>query len=321
MTADLLAMKFTHREDKRGDRLLDVLTDEENGLRLIVSRLGAELISVARRNAAGEWIGFLNRDNEIGPPEKGWANHATVMGYYLHRIKNERTLYRGHEIRGGTHSFLRGKVWHRIDYRRENELTYRITPEDFSATEYPLKVSLDLTYRIEGSRISISFKFKNDEPELTAHVGFGLHPGFAATSFDSFRFKMPAGLYRRHFSPDNYLSGETEDIQFEGGEMPFARANLPGSYILELVDVPERTFVYSDRASGRTVVLDLTGVPYLTLWSDGGPFLCVEPCWGLTDHHDQRAFENKEGIQKIPPGEKLVASFSIEPRLEPHHSG
>src|SRR5437763_5328205 len=184
-------------EEQRGDRLLDILTDEANGIRLIVSRLGAELISVARRNSAGEWIGFLNRDNEIGKPASGWANHATVMGYYLHRIKNERTLYRGQEIRGGTHSFLRGKVWHRLESDRDNELTYRVTPADFSATEYPLEVSLDLTYRIEGPRISISFKFKNDEPELTAHVGFGLHPGFAAASFDSFRFEMPAGFYRR----------------------------------------------------------------------------------------------------------------------------
>src|SRR5437660_1919914 len=123
---------FLHREDKRGDRLLDVLTDEENGLRLIVSRLGAELISVARRNSAGDWVGFLNRDNEIGLPEKGWANHATVMGYYLHRIKNERTLYRGQEIRGGTHSFLRGKIWHRVESNRDNELAYRITHDDFS---------------------------------------------------------------------------------------------------------------------------------------------------------------------------------------------
>lgn len=303
------------QEDKRGDRLLDVLTDEENGLRLIVSRLGAELISVARRDPAGNWIGFLNRDNEIGPPEKGWANHATVMGYYLHRIKNERSLYRENEIRCGTHSFLRGKVWHRVESGRDSELTYRITPEDFSATEYPLRVSLDLTYRIEGSRVVISFKFKNDEPELTAHVGFGLHPGFAATSFDSFRFEMPAGLYRRHLSPDNYLSGETEEIRFDGGEMPFAKEKLQGSYILELVDVPDRTFTYSDPPSGRSVVLDLTGVPYVTLWSDGGPFLCVEPCWGLTDHHEQRAFEKKEGIQEIAPGQQLVTGFSFEPRL------
>lgn len=302
-------------EENRGDRLLDVLTDEENGIRLIVSRLGAELVSVARRNAAGEWIGFLHRDNEIGKPGKGWANHATVMGYFLHRIKDERSLYRGQEIRGGTHSFLRGKVWHRVQSARDGELTYRITPEDFSATEYPLKVSLDLTYRIEGERVSVSFRFRNDEPELTAHVEFGLHPGFAASSFDLFRFEMPAGLYRRHFSPTNYLSGETEDIQLAGGEMPFERAKLPGSYILELIDVPDRTFTFSDPPSRRTVALDLTAVPYLTLWSDGGPFLCVEPCWGLTDHDQQRAFEDKEGIQKIPAGQELVASFSFAPRL------
>jgi galactose mutarotase-like enzyme len=308
-------MKFSHREDERGDRLFDILTDEENGLRLIVSRLGAELISVARRDAGGKWIGFLNRDNEIGAPEKGWANHATVMGYYLHRIKNERTLYRGQEIRGGTHSFLRAKVWHRAKSDRDDELIYRVTPEDFSPTEYPLRVSLDLTYRIDGPRFSVSFKFQNDEPELTAHVGFGLHPGFAATSFDSFHFEMPAGLYRRHFSPENYLSGETEDIRFDGGEMPFAKEKLQGSYILELVDVPDRTFTYTDPPSGRTVITDLTGVPYLTLWSDGGPFLCIEPCWGLTDHHEQRAFENKEGIQEIAPQQELMAGFTIEPQI------
>ena len=308
-------MRFIRHEDKRGDRLFDVLTDEENGLRLIVSRLGAELISVARRDPSGGWVGFLNRDNEIRAPEKGWANHATVMGYYLHRIKNERTLYRGQEIRGATHSFLRGKVWHPVESARPDELTYRITPEDFSSTEYPLRVSLDLTYRIDGPRISVSFRFTNDEPELTAHVGFGLHPGFAVSSFDSFRFEMPAGLYRRHFSPENYLSGETEDIRFAGGAMPFAREKLPGSYILELVDVPARTFTFTDPPSGRTVAIDLTSVPYLTLWSDGGPFLCVEPCWGLTDHHKQRAFEDKEGIQQIAPGQELVAGFSFEPRL------
>ncbi len=160
-----------------------------------------------------------------------------------------------------------------------------------------------------------TFQFQNHEPDLCAHVGFGLHPGFAASTFDSFRFEMPAGLYRRHFSPDNFLSGETEDIQFAGGEMPFPRQTLPGSYILELLDVPERTFTFVDPPSRRSVAFDLTGVPYLTLWSDGGPFLCVEPCWGLTDHHAQRPFEEKEGIQIIPADGKLSASFTMSPQL------
>ena len=45
-------MKFSHSEEKRDGQHLDVLTDEEDGLRIIVSRLGAELISLARVDEA-----------------------------------------------------------------------------------------------------------------------------------------------------------------------------------------------------------------------------------------------------------------------------
>ncbi len=307
---------FAHREERRGDRLLDVLTDEAGGLRLIVSRLGAELVSLAWRDARGEWIGFLYRDNDLTAPARGWANHATVMGYFLHRLKNERSLYRGRVIEGGTHGFLRKKVWEAdLDAIAQGRLTYRMAKPNFSDAEYPLDVSLDLSYAIENDAVRVSFVFQNRERELTAHVGFGLHPGFAASNFESFQFEMPAGLYRRHFSPTNFLSGETEDVRVAAGTMPFPRETLPGSYILEFLDVPDRTFRFVDPPSGRNVSLDLSAVPYLTLWSDGGPFLCVEPCWGLTDHDEQRAFENKEGIQQIPAGGELRASFTIAPQV------
>ena len=309
-------MKFSLREEWREDRLLDVLTEEERGLRLIVSRVGAELISLARRTSDGNWTGFLYRDNDISMPAKGWGNHATVMGYYLHRIKDERSVYRGREIRGGTHSFLRSKTWQRVQSPNNGALTYRITPNDFSTTEYPLKVSLDLTYQIENEKLRVAFRFKNHEPELSAHVGFGLHPGFGATTFEAFHFEMPRGTYRRHFSPGNYLTGETQDIEITGGEMPFPKDKLSGSFILELLQVHGGKFTYSDPPSGRSVILDLNNVPYLTLWSDGGPFLCVEPCWGLTDHHEQRHFEDKQGIHEIAAGGELRADFTIEPQLD-----
>jgi galactose mutarotase-like enzyme len=310
-------MSVSHRPEERGERLLDVVTDEESGVRLIISRLGAELVSMARKSKTGEWIGFLIRDNDLTPPAHGWVNHATVMGYFLHRLKGKRSLYRSQEIKGDTHSFLRTKVWHLVESGRmsEGSITYRITPADFTPTEYPLKVSLDLTYRIVGQEVVTEFEFRNDEPKLTAHVGFGLHPGFAAASFDSFQFQMPPGKYRRHFAPGNFLSGETQDIDFGGGKMPFRREELPDSFIIELLDVPNSKFTFLDAPSGREVDVDFTGVPYLTLWSNGGPFLCVEPCWGLTDFHEQRHFEEKEGMQVIAPLGKLKAHFSMSPRL------
>ena len=168
---------------------------------------------------------------------------------------------------------------------------------------------------MRGETLGIGFAFTNDEPELTEHLDFGRHPCFVSTRFESVELEMPAGHYRRWFSPNNYLSGETEEIEFEGGAMPFERAKLPGSYILELVDVPKRNFVFHDQPSGREVVIDLGDAPYLTLWSDGSAFLCVEPCWGLTDRHEQRAFEAKEGIQTIPAGGRLKTSFTIAPAL------
>ena len=311
-------MKFSHTEEKRDGRDLDVLTDEENGLRIIVSRLGAELISMARIDEAGNWIGFLYRDNDLTPPQRGWANHATVMGYYLHRLKNGSSLYRGHEIKGGTHGFLRTKTWHLAGSSTEGSgasLKYQITPDDFSSIEYPLKVSVDLTYQVDINGVDVVFEFRNHEPELTAHVSFGLHPGFAATSFESFHLQMPRGLYRRYFSPGNFLSGETRELEFRGGEMPFSKDELPGSIILELVNVPRRQFSFVDPESGRWVIMNLAGVPYITLWSDRAPFLCIEPCWGLTDDQDQRPFEKKRGIQIIPPGGELRASFSMMPQF------
>ena len=105
----VLGMGFEHRVFEQDGHRLHEMADVESGYRIQVNNLGAELVSVARRTVDGDWDGYLYRDGEIKPAESGWQSHATVMGYFLHRIKGERTLYEGDEIRGGNHSFLRHK--------------------------------------------------------------------------------------------------------------------------------------------------------------------------------------------------------------------
>jgi len=309
-------MTSTYETISRDGHTLDVLTDgSKNGLRITVTRLGAELVSIERRDATGKWIGFLFRDGDVSKAASGWNNHATVMGYYLHRIKNERTLYRGHEIRGGTHSFLRHKTFGEpeADLIGGGSLTYHLEPGQIEKNEYPYKVAFAITYSLDQGTLKVTFQFENQEPELTTHVSFGLHPGFAATSMESAEVLMPAGKYVRHFAPGNFLSGETEEIDFPGGAMPFKKSELEGSFLLELKKVELPLFTFLDRESGREVMLNFSGAPYVTIWSSGQNFICVEPCWGLPDHHEQRVFEKKEGIEKIEPGKKLVRSFTISP--------
>jgi galactose mutarotase-like enzyme len=301
-------------EEKEGLRL-DHLT-HDSGLRIIVNRRGAELVSIARRGPDGKWTGFLFRDGDISTPAEGWKNHATVMGYFVHRLKDEHSVYRGHPIRGGTHSFLRHKDFG-APAVETGAITYSIGPGEIEPEEYPFKVRMDLTYTLAvtagNPELLVTFEFENLEPELSAHVSFGLHPGFALSSLKDARVILPKGVYIRHMAPGNFLSGETVRIDHPGGPMPFDKAELPGSFILGLEEVPEPIFAVEDPGGNRRTLLDYREAPYLTLWSDGHDFVCVEPCWGLPDHQQQRPFEEKEGLQEIAPGKKLTRTFSIRP--------
>lgn len=291
---------------------LDVLTDEELGLRIMVSRVGAEMVSLARRDALGNWEGFLYRDGQTRPPESGWGNHATVMGYFLHRLWKEQSVYRGKIIRGGNHGFLRHFVFDAPEVKN-GALVYRVPAGHVPPEAYPLRVSLELSYSLTAEGVRVEFCFSNEEPELDAHVSFGIHPGFAVVSPETCRVVMPAGTYERYWAPGNFLNGRVEEISFGGGDMPFDQEKLPDSYLLGLDGVPGRIFTIEDAAGGHRVVLDFSEVPFLTLWSDMNSFICVEPCWGLPDSNPPRPFEEKLGIQVIPAGGSLRRGFGINP--------
>lgn len=284
---------------------------ESGGLRVVISREGAEMVSLAR-----DGTGFLHRDGDTSKPASGWANHATVMGYFIHRLWHEQSVYRGSVICGGTHGFVRHFGFGEPE-RLADGLAYRVGAGQVPRDAYPLKVSLALSYRLTGSGVRVEFEFANEEPHLDAHVSFGLHPGFAVSSVAEARVICPAGKYVRHMAPGNFLDGATEEKDFAGGEFPYPKSGLEGSFILGIEGVKNKTFRLEDPRRGTAVALDFSEVPYVTFWSDSDDFICIEPCWGLPDSNPPAAFEKKAGIQTIPPGGTLRRGFSIQPSKLP----
>ena len=302
---DGMSDRMNFRTTRQDGKTLDEI--ESGGLRVLIDREGAEMVSLA---LAG--TGFLYRDGDVSAPAAGWANHATVMGYFLHRLWKEQSLYRGSTIRGGNHGFLRHFCFSEPE-RLSDGLSYRVGADRIPPEAYPLRVSLTLTYRLTGAGVRVGFEFSNGEAELDAHVSFGLHPGFAVGSLEEARVILPSGKYVRHMAPGNFLDGVTEELDFAGGEFPYPKKDLPGSFILGIEGVEDRTFRILDPRRGTALALDFSEVPYVTFWSDSDNFLCIEPCWGLPDSNPPVAFEKKAGIQIIPPGGILKRGFSIEP--------
>lgn len=308
-------MSFSHLVSDSVAGPLDRITDEASGLRLVVCRTGAEPVSLARRDEEGRWHGFLWRDGHAEKPENGWGNHATVMGYFVHRLWKQESVYDGHVIRGGNHGFLRSFAFGapEIDLSA-GTLTYSVAPERIPAEAYPYRVALKLTYAVTGGALRMTFAFENLE-EHEVSLGFGWHPGFAVSSLENARLILPPGTYVRQMAPGDFLDGTVREISFPGGEMPFPKKDLPGSFLLDLAGVPDRKFLLEDPALGHRVEFDYAEVPYLTLWSNGDPFLCVEPCWGLPDSNPPVPFEQKKGIQRLSGKGTLSASLVVKPSL------
>ena len=304
---------FLHRVIDSVAGPLDQLEDPETGLRLTICRTGAEPVSLALKDEGGAWQGFLWRDGEVGKPASGWGNHATVMGYFVHRLWEQKSDYEGHLVRGGNHGFIRSHAFAPPEIDLGNgSMTYRVEPADIPSDAYPYRVAMSLTYSLRGGAMRMRFEFENREDHPVA-LSFGWHPGFAVGSLESARLMMPAGTYQRQIAPGDFLNGEVEEIEFEGGEMPFPKKDLPGSYLLDLAKIPNRRFLLEAPVLGRRIECDYSEAPYLTLWSDGDPFLCVEPCWGLPDSNPPVAFEQKKGIRHISAGGSLTASLSVTP--------
>ena len=292
---------------------LDQLEDPNLGIRLTIARTCAEPVSLARRDANGEWHGFLWRDGEVGKPSSGWGNHATVMGYFIHRLWKQESVYEGHPIKGGNHGFIRSHAFKapEVDLVK-GTITYCVEPAEIPADAYPYRVAMKLSYRLSEGTLVMSFHFENQD-DHPVHLSFGWHPGFAVGSLESARLLMPTGTYRREMAPGDFLDGTVQEIPFAGGEMPFDKEHLLGSYLLDLAGVPDRRFVLEAPALGHRIECDYTEAPFLTLWSNGDPFLCVEPCWGLPDSNPPVPFEQKKGIQQIAARGSMSASLTITP--------
>jgi galactose mutarotase-like enzyme len=307
-------MRFEHRSFEQNGQRLDEVVDLKNKTRIVVSDHGAELVSAAKRAPGGDWVGYLYRDGDTTVPASGWKSHATVMGYYIHRLVGERTLYDGDEIRGGNHSFIRTKVFAAPEVLISEEnaaLRYRLPAEAINKIEYPRRVASQLDYVLSGADLGVAFSFVNQEQNRPAHVSFGLHPGFRVSSIDDARIILPRGNYRRYLAPGNFLSGETVDFTSAGDSLPCKPFELPDSFLIQAVDVDEYVVKLQDLKERREVQIDLSEAPFFTIWSDLNPFICIEPCWGLPDHKEQEPFEKKVGIQVIPPQGTLTRQCSF----------
>ncbi len=228
--------------------MLDCLTNGD--LSLTVSRRGAELVSLTRRG-----VGFLWRDGELTKPAKGWGNHATRHGIFLHRLKGERSFVPRASDRGRFAWFFAQQRLACPDRRRTKYATHlsndarSIHGAGVSAQRL---VRPDLRDRERSCARDISFQESRKGTSRACWLRSA--SGFRRDFVRIIPLRNAARSLSSIFFAEQFSFRETQEIDFAGGEMPFAREKLPGSYILEFVDVARAHILFSSmhRADARS---------------------------------------------------------------------
>ena len=128
----------------------------------------------------------------------------------------------------------------------DRALVYRVPASRIPPDAYPLKVSLELSYALSEDGLRVEFFFTNEEPELDAHVSFGLHPGFAVSSVRDCKVLFPEGLMCAILRREISSTAARRSSPSPEEKCPLTKRSFPIPTWLVCGQFPAATFVLED---------------------------------------------------------------------------
>jgi galactose mutarotase-like enzyme len=308
------------------DSGIDRVLNRETGARLMLNRLGAELIGYRISDRTdGREIPLMYRDSLAETPSSGWKNHATVLFPIVGGLKNKVSKLGSATISTpGNHGVARHSLFEVIETSAEGKgaICYRLRANNYTREYYPFDFQLDLRFELVGLNLAVIFEILNPGSERI-HYCFGWHPGFSTPFLKGTGQKtdcqliMPSGNIRKYHNNEYCrLTGETS-MMAVGGPLDWTEEGLELTYMYEIDDPACRMVRLSDPNAGVSVKVDFPEFPHLGFWSEPGEeFICIEPWQGMDDHEEQEPFDQKVGVVALEAGAIDRRTIRVTPEFE-----
>lgn len=287
-------------------------TIENEKLSVTVAAHGAELSSIYDKENDRELI--WQADPAF------WNRHAPVLFPNVGKYYGGHFTYNGKEYPMGQHGFARDKEFTQVA-AEEDFVTYRLCADEESKKVYPFDFVLEITHRLQESRLSVEWNVKNVD-DKTMYFTIGGHPAFNVnvlpdTTFEDYSLAFKAGTEKLSYILLDTESGTAiADKKYE--------LHLTDSkYTLKKDMFDKDALVFDDGQITWAALALPDGQPYIALegkdfpnfgiWSKpGAPYVCLEPWCGRCDN---RGFEGeiseKPGINALKAGEVFEKSYDI----------
>lgn len=257
-----------------------------------INSFGAELSSLKKMDDPYEYL--WQGDS------KYWARQAPVLFPVIGALKNNQYTYNSKIYKMSKHGFARDSEFV-CDFEGENKLVFKLTDSPSSLEVYPFKFDFYIAYELVESTLVVSYKVVNSN-DCVMPFSVGAHPAFKWDSSAYFEFDE-ALVQSYEVSDEGIVLGPEVDLS---KQLPI-HEDMFSNDALIYAGVNKTSLV-----SDRRIDMTFDGFPYLGLWSKPGPFVCIEPWYGIADMVDHDGLiMNKLGIQKLAPNEVFEASYTI----------
>ena len=281
-----------------------------------------ESIKVTFSEKGGEMQSIINKSNGLeylwqGNPEF-WAGRAYNLFPICGRLTEGKYTYRGKEYEMNLHGFLRNTVM-TVTKKEKDSITFTISSDETSLAQYPFEFIFNLTYTIDGGKISTVFEVKNIG-ENVMYYAVGGHPGFnvplcEGEKFDDYYLEFACVKpMERIITTPLFNTGKIEAYPMTDGKIIELSHSLFDNDARFFTNMCKKVTLKSKK-SDVFVRLEYPNMTNLGIWhkpETEAPYVCIEP-WSSLPSYDGKIddIETKYEMTALEPNETKVSGFDI----------
>lgn len=286
-----------------------MITMENGHLSLTVDPQGAQMMHLSADGTEHLWQG----------DPAYWPDRAPTLFPFIGRLWSNRYRYFGNTYAMGIHGFAAASPFCVVEQGRDH-VVLELTDNERIRESYPFAFSLEITYRLRGDQVEITYRVHNRDDKIMP-FGIGGHPGFrvpwqAGESFEDYylEFSTPCQPDRVGFTPEVYLSGCDEAYLLEDGTQLPLHHDLFDEDAVILKNMCREVTLRSGK-NRRYVKVTCPRMPYLGIWhwpKTDAPYVCIEPWSSLPGRQAVvEEFSCKSDLIHLQPGETYQNTWWI----------
>lgn len=279
------------------------ITLSNNSVSIAVKKYGAELSSFKSNDTSIEYLWQGNPDV--------WYGQSPILFPIVGTLINNKYKVGGREYEMFRHGIARKRDFE-LKSQTENSITLTQSWNDETLKSYPYKYILDIEFKLDGKKLTVTHTVKNDSDE-TMYFSIGAHPGFNCKIGDRLEFAEKETLVCEKINEDALLDGKHYPTLKDEKEIVITK-DIFDADALVLSGMKSDTVCLKSDFRKEYIKFNFGKAPVLGIWAKpGAEYVCIEPWYGINDSTEIKDdFSEKRLIQKLGANGEFKFSWSAE---------